>query len=165
MYISNTIITKVAGWSAVALVVGAAYMLASNYFTQKRLDDGITQSHSITDTSYSKDFVGVCSGIDMTNPEVHLIAVSECMGRVRGFVDGHDLTVAMIQMASGNKRSNALWCMPTNVTSDQLLSDVMDWADRNPSAYVEVRSKMDDNNSATAVMIRALRETYPCANS
>lgn len=166
MYLSDTtnIIVRIGGWIVVALVVGSVYVLANSYFEQKRAADGFSQTTEVSvDSARSKDFIGVCSGMDMSNDEVVLIALSECMGRVRGFVDGHHMTVAVNRMA-GAKSVN-LWCMPAKVSSDQLLTTIMDWADANPDDYVDVRAQMDDNNSATAIMIRALRSAYPCVNS
>ena len=152
-------------WAVIACIIVAAYGLSSQYYEEKRRADGVDMVGQVTaiDSTRSKDFIGVCSGMDMSNAEVHVVALSECMGRVRGFVDGHHLTVAMNQMAG--TKSVKLWCMPNKVSSDQLLTNVMDWADANPDDYVDIRSKMDDSNSATAIVIRALRITYPCVNS
>ncbi len=167
MYLSDTTntIVRIGGWIAVALVIGSVYVLTDSYLEQKRVEDGIVplQTKTPVESAHSKDFIGVCSGMDLTSPEVHIVALSECMGRVRGFVDGHNMTVAMNQMAGA--KSIKLWCMPTQVTTDQLLTNVMDWADSNPDDYVDIRASMDDANSATAIVIRALRTTYPCVNS
>ena len=156
---------QLGGWIIVGAVVGFTYTQASNYFAKERVNDGVVSSTSevTSGMTASKDFVGVCSGMDISDAEVHLIAVSECMGRVRGFVDGHHLTVAMNRMA-GAKSVN-LWCMPDKLTSGQLLTEVMDWADTHPDEYVKIRTNVDDNNSATAVMIEALHTAYPCVNS
>lgn len=153
------------GWALTACVIVVVYGFSDRYYEAKRVADGIVDVGQPinTDSTMSKDFIGACSGMDVSNPDVHLVALSECMGRVRGFVDGHMMTVAMNQLA-GAKSIN-LWCMPTKVSSDQLLTNIMDWVDANPEDYTDVRSKMDDNNGATAVMIRALRTTYPCVNS
>lgn len=166
MYISNTSVTSghIVFWAVGLLVIGAVYVLTDSYFERNRLEGGIVQPTELSvDSPTSKDFIGACSGMDMSNVEVHVVALSECMGRVRGFVDGHHLTVAMNQLV-GVKSVN-LWCMPLKTSSDQLLTNMMDWVDANPSEYAVIRSKVGDDNSATAVMIQALRTTYPCVNS
>ena len=164
MNVSNRVVMHGLGWTLIVCVIMVVYGFSDRYFETVRAEDGIVVGQSLnSDSSMSKDFIGTCSGMDVSNPDVHLVALSECMGRVRGFVDGHTMTVAMNRLAGA--KSITLWCMPTKVSSDQLLTNIMDWVDANPEDYNDVRSKMDDNNSATAVMIRALRTTYPCVNS
>lgn len=165
MQVSNKVVMHGLGGALIVCVIVVTYGFSSRYYESKRVADGIVEVSQPQSggSPRSKDFIGACSGMDVSNPEVHLVALSECMGRVRGFVDGHMMTVAMNQMAG--VRSVNLWCMASSKTSDQLLTNIMDWADANPEDYTNIRSKMDDENGATAVMIRALHATYPCVNS
>lgn len=167
MYMSNNVIKYGLGYVAIACVTIGMFNLSSGYYEDRRMTDGIANvsQHEIKESSPAQDFIGVCSGMDLTHPDVHVVALSECMGRVRGFVDGHNLTIAIVQITDNSKRANTMWCMPTQVSTGQLLTDIMDWVDQNPNEYVKIRSNVDDDNSATAVMIQALRTTYPCANT
>lgn len=164
MYISSKSVVIGLGWIFVVVAIVLTYGLSSQYYEDKRKAEEVgTTPVTLTDSSRSADFIGVCSGMDISNPEVQLMAMSECMGRVRGFVDGHHTTIAMNSIAG--TKSISLWCMPNKVSTGQLLTEVMDWADTHPKEYVRIRSSMDDDNGAMAIMIKALRVTYPCANS
>lgn len=162
MQVSNKAVMYTISSVVVACVMIVVYGFGGRLTEERQVNGGDMQRVK-TDSPQSKDFIGACSGMDVSNPEVHLLALSECMGRVRGFVDGHAVTVAMNNHVG--VQSVNMWCMPAKTSTDKLLTDIMDWADANPQAYTNIRAKMNNSNGATAIIIKALRTTYPCANS
>lgn len=111
-------------------------------------------------------FIGECAQMNMTDPKVRMYAVSECVGRIRGFVDGHNITVAVAARAAGNQGAKAvrLFCVGPNVETEKLVAAVMDWAGDHVSEYTRVMAA-DPQDGATIIMIKALHDTYPCANT
>lgn len=116
--------------------------------------------------SASEYFIGECAQMDMTNPSVRLYAVSECVGRVRGFVDAHNVMVAMVARAASRQGSNAirLFCVDPNIEADKLVASIMDWADAHVNEYTNIMLS-DPRDGATVVIITALHAAYPCANT
>lgn len=125
--------------------------------------------HNVTaanQVDVSAHFIGECAQMDMTDPKVRMYAVSECVGRVRGFVDAHNVMVAIVARAGGVQAAKAvrLFCVNPDVTTDQLVSAIMDWANAHVDDYAHIMTA-DPQDGATVVMIRALHATYPCANT
>lgn len=119
---------------------------------------------AVTIKDASVQFIGDCAGMDMSVPGVYLVGVSECMGRVRGLVDGHNMTVAMSKMISAKNAELQLWCIGADVTAEEMLDEVMDWVDADPKRYQDIMETTDGNNGSMIATVKALREAYPCPN-
>ena len=93
--------------------------------------------------------VELCSGKDKSS-------VDDCTGYIVGISDA----VAFYQdlrPRDGSKGAAlpaaAYICIPTSVTSAQLREGVVAWSKKNPN---------DMGRQASGVVLRALRDTYPC---
>lgn len=112
----------------------------------------------------SVQFLSLCSGLeDMTNETVQLVAVASCLARVRGFVDGHQVTVRM--QKPGVSAIPALWCVDADVTDKELLDSVLQWVDSNPSDYAKIIAAMPGTTAALAVTTKAVHDAYPCTGA
>jgi hypothetical protein len=156
----------------VVLVITVAYLGSSKYSEHQRVADGVSVSEvslpaptSKTELDPSAHFVSVCSGMDITVKGVWLSAVSECIGRVRGFVDGHNLMSEVVTRVSGRNQAIQIFCVDSTVGSDQLITTVMDWADAHRDEYIDTIKQSDPRNAATIVMIKAFKSAYACANT
>lgn len=153
------IIGSVFAVAAVCAIVVLVYIAVSAFFEQRRAADGIMPAAQ----SASVHFIGLCSGYDMSNEDLQLIGTAECLGRVRGFVDGSAVANQIAHSASGN--SFSLWCVNPSNGADKVLSAIMDWVDANPNEYAQVVQTAAPNNAATIVIMKALRSSYPCINT
>lgn len=156
-------------------IVAAALMtvydtMADRYFGANGDGDSrkvllINADAHVTVKDASVQFIGDCAGMDMTVPGVYLVGVSECMGRVRGLVDGHNMTVATGKMMSAKNAELQLWCIGADVTAEEMLDEVMDWVDADPKRYQDILKTTDGNNGSMIATVKALRAAYPCINS
>ena len=163
---------------AAFLAIFVAYDTATEYFEQKRVME-YKQHHadavkSITvkspngnhELEPSSHFIGECSDMDLSDSTVYLVAVSECVGRVRGFIEGHNLMISMLRMAGNNNARNAqLFCVGPNVEASDVVTSIMDWSDANYAEYANTVDAADPSSLATIIMIKALKANYACANT
>lgn len=108
-------------------------------------------------------FVELCTGLTLTS-QTAPVAVSYCLGNVRGFADSHTLTV---RLASAMNQQVAdglvLWCIDRSISDKQLLDSVVAWFASNAERVRELTSEYKDTPSArTAVLIAALHGSFPC---
>lgn len=116
-------------------------------------------------TAPSVHFIGMCSGMAMDDPDVQLVAVAGCMGRVRGFVDGHDMTISMGQIAGRGNDIPHMWCVTAATTTNQLMTDIMDWVEAHPKEYRGIIDTVGDADAAMVITVKALHAAYPCVNT
>lgn len=103
------------------------------------------------------EFLQKCSGSSN-----ELVASTSCMSRLRGVVDGHSLTAAIVGIPQGEQ----LWCIMPNVTNAELLGSVLKWVDTYPQEYAQIMSKTRNATTATlAVTYIAFASSYPCATT
>ena len=76
----------------IGVTIAFVYALASEYFGGQRAADLPANPHVV-------HFVGTCAGYDMSNPELQPYAVAECLGRLRGFIDGNAFTADIATQA------------------------------------------------------------------
>lgn len=117
-------------------------------------------STSPQETTGAVHFIQICSGItisqdDNTGLQDGIIAVANCLGRIRGYADGSMVTSEVTQTAK-------LWCVPAAQTDQQVMATVLEWIDKNPERYEKFVNAFDDRTAAAATIIQALRETYTC---
>lgn len=112
----------------------------------------------------SVQFLSLCSGLeDMTNETVQLVAVASCLARVRGFVDGHQVTIRM--QKPGVNAIPALWCVDSDITDKELLDSVLTWVDTNSGDYKKIIEAMPGTTAALAVTTKAVHDAYPCTGA
>lgn len=162
------IMSTVLGFVIVTLCI-VTYVSYDRYLTLKR-EVELNASTVTTQSSGQLDpnapvvhFVGQCSGLDMSIESAHLNAVSHCLGRIQGFVDGHSMSVAMVQL-SANKGIK-MWCMAPTVTTEQLFTAVLGWIDNHPDEYIDINSNLDGNTASMVTVVKALQAEFPCVNS
>lgn len=163
---------------ATILAIVAVYNTANNYFEKQRALEykqyhltavksiGVKAPNNNHELDPSAHFIGECSGMDLSDSTVYLVAVSECVGRVRGFIEGHNLMVSMLRMADNNNAKNAqLFCVDSNVEAAVVVTSIMDWSDANYTEYANTVEAADPASLATIIMIKALKANYACANT
>jgi len=106
--------------------------------------------------SESDQFIALCSGLDVSDEAVKLLGLSNCLGRLRGFVDGHQLTVQLM------KSKDRMWCVDADVKDKEVFDAVIDWAVENPKQVSEITRDFEGINAATAIAIRAIHHKFPC---
>lgn len=153
------IIESVAAMVALTVLIVLAYTAATSFFEQRRVADG----DEPTERSASVQFVEMCAGHSMDTEELQLLAVSGCIGRVRGFVDGSAFVNHVVQTVGG--RSVSVWCVSPNLTTDKILDAIMDWVDAHPEEYYNTVREYGPESAANVVMIKAIRSSFPCTNS
>lgn len=108
--------------------------------------------------SLAVHFVELCSSIKITTDDVGLVAVSNCLGRVRGYADG------VTMMAELNK-VNHIWCINQHHTDRMLMEKVINWVESNTEQYKRFVDQLDIQTAASAVIIKGLQSGYPCKNT
>lgn len=163
---------------ATILAIVAVYNTSTNYFEKKRALEHKQQHGAAVknievkapngthELEPSAHFIGECSDMDLSDPTVYLVAVSECVGRVRGFIEGHNLMISMMGMASNsNTKKLQLFCVGPNVEAADVVTSIMDWSDSNYVEYANTVETADPSSLATIIMIKALKANYTCANT
>lgn len=157
-------------FAVAAIVVASGYKVSEAYVAAEREADLrevqlAAEPTRATIKDASVQFISDCAGMDLSVPGVYLVGVSECLGRVRGLVDGHNMTVAMGKMMSAKNAELQLWCIGADVAAEEMLDEVMDWVDADPKRYRDILETTDGNNGSMIATVKALREAYPCINS
>jgi hypothetical protein len=107
-----------------------------------------------------QQFLGLCTGLTARDSDTLLLERLSCMARIRGYADGHTMTVQFA--ASRGKYVPKLWCIPPTTTDQQVLSNVLGWVDRNPKQFTELTTKYPNITGAMAVITVALHRQYEC---
>jgi hypothetical protein len=144
------------------VLLSVALVLFTQVGNSLRRPPAAIHAHTSGLTSPQISFLQVCTGLLINNSNGS-IAVANCLGRLRGLVDGHALTV---QLASADPDASSgieLWCVAPSVSDKQLLDSVITWSTANNVRVKELVSEYTDPAAArTAVMIAALHASYPC---
>ena len=104
-------------------------------------------------------FLTACSGITITDATSQSIAYGVCMGYVRGFADGHQVTVDTIQRANQTSTDIPvirLWCIPPSTTNSEVMKVVVQWIATYPSTHDDIMRQFNGINAATAVVVKSL---------
>jgi hypothetical protein len=101
----------------------------------------------------SKHFLEQCSDIGIVDATSYSFAYGHCLSYTRGVVVGYSLT----------KVSAKLWCVPPGTTSEALTRTILAWVELNTDRFNALMSKFPGTNAATAVIIAALSEGFPCS--
>lgn len=160
------VVGYVLGSIVIGVVILSTYVIADRYFTLKREHDFAANNVSIPAASQpnSIKFLGQCSNIEMSNDrDMMLIAMSGCLGRVRGFVEGYNLTKDAVESSFNTKIQ--LWCIPPDADSHKMLVGILDWVDNNPQQYDKITNGAAPENQAMIMVVAALHAMYPCINS
>lgn len=122
-----------------------------------------SQAPSLTKNlnTVSARFIENCSGVKLNGNDDHdLIAASNCLGRIRGFADGHALTTQLIRM--GGIDVPQAWCIDVRKTDREVLESVLAWANTHSSEFDRMINKYDRSDAAYTIAFKALNDTYPC---
>lgn len=116
--------------------------------------------------SMPKEFITMCTNADVETSSTLVIAYVNCMGRVRGYVDGHQMTIDL-QYTVHEQYSkllvlDPLWCIPTTVTDRELLFSVVDWTNSNHKDFKALAKRYPGGAGVSAVITKALSTKYPC---
>jgi hypothetical protein len=93
------------------------------------------------------------------------VAVANCLGRISGFVAGHQMTATLAAASGADENGLKLWCFPRpQITDRETYNAVAVWAKANPDRLKEFIDREGSTNTATLMMaIAALHATYPCS--
>lgn len=111
----------------------------------------------------SSQFLQICSGLNNYTETNRLMARANCLGRVRGYADSHEQTIKMLQQTYAISQSSQLWCIPRDITDNELLTTIVNWADSNVSAFEVITDTYSGSAGAMGVLAAALKATYPCS--
>lgn len=109
------------------------------------------------DSTASK-YIHMCSGMDNLDRDatVYMMAYANCLGRVRGIADSHQLTVAM-----NPTRIKPMWCIDQGYTDQQVLEVVLDNVKLQPD-LLNAASSLGNLNAAVAIAVASLTQAFPC---
>lgn len=112
-------------------------------------------------------FITACGGFQVSTKMDMLIATTSCMGRARGFIDGHQMTIHLQHQFARDMKSvpmTGMWCVPPSTTDGQVMSAVVSWIRANPTQFHEVYDKYADRPLAAALSIISvsIHQTFPC---
>lgn len=113
-------------------------------------------------------FLEMCSGLSL-DPKSHssdsetigLIAVANCLGRIRGYVDGHQLTITM-QVRAGKSTMTPLWCVNPSVTDKELMDSIFSWSEAHSDEFDQITTQYNGSTASVGIMLRAISTQYPC---
>lgn len=108
------------------------------------------------------NFLASCSGVTATTPNSKLVSYANCMGRTRGYSDGHAVTVMLHNQIYKADKIKQLWCIPQDHTDGEVIQTVLSWVDRHPIDYANLTTQYSGLSGAYAVTTKALVEYYPC---
>lgn len=109
-------------------------------------------------------FVAVCSTTKKISKEgatEREVNIANCLGRMRGFVEGH---MATTELADAMKKNGILgnlqlWCVPDTFEERDLVVAVLSWIQKNQKDF-EVATK--EPAGALKIVMQAMNKTYPC---
>lgn len=135
-------------------------------FTSAPASTPVASSPSLGLTPAQQRLLSLCTGLELTEEpvtnELAAIAVSNCIGRIRGLADGHTMTAHLVAAKLQNAPDVRLWCIEEQVSDKQLLDTVVSWVEQNPARVKEIIGKFTDTNAATSMIVTALNHSYPC---
>lgn len=156
---------KILAIVAAILIAILAGINVDRYLIHSTSNEKVSLSTDIT------EFFKLCTGVEIIDKETGYLAISNCMGRVRGLVDGHQMTVVMQQRYATEDRKQPapqLWCVDEKVNDKQVLDTVLNWVNNNPAEFEQIVSTLGTDKSATtamAITVKALHQSFPCSNA
>lgn len=133
--------------------------MTKHYFLLLLLLVVIPSAHASDNTT---SFLSSCSGVTITSPNTKLVAYANCMGRVRGYADGHMISVMLHNAVSHNNDIDVLWCIPQSQTDGQVIQSVLSWIDLNKADFTGITHQYKGVTGAYTVITKALVDKYPC---
>lgn len=144
--------------AGVALIVA----IGVHFYVQASQDTLTPPTVSATDTTSSQvGALAVCTGLPINDSTI-AVAYANCLGKVRGFVDSHNIIIELARASSGTNGDLEMWCVPPGVTDRQLLDSVFAWVNANPTRFDELVEMYTRSNATAAVLITSLHAAYPC---
>ena len=119
-------------------------------------------------TPIAARFLSMCSNVDGVSPLESLVAFANCMGRVGGYANGHQMTVDLQNLTSRKQSTQPtvqapLWCIPSPGVSDRdLFNSVLSWSEQHPIEFQRLSNRYVGVTGAYAVITRALHAKYKC---
>lgn len=122
---------------------------------------------------YNPLVIQVCSGIPVADQQYpSAIAIAHCGARLKGIVEGHQLTLKLVNQLVSNATSTTdaaeftkmsqFWCIDQSVSTQQLLMTFNQVVTNNKVLLDKVSSIQDPDNAALALIVGALHVAYPC---
>lgn len=139
---------------ALPIWIGIAYLTqptkSSSASTQKPI--------AIAPAGPSSEFLLMCSGKEPTAEQTNS-AVEICAARVRGFADGHSMTM---RIHEAKISANPLWCVDQNLSDGSVLATVLRWTDENPDRFWTIAKDANVPTATLMVVVAALHNKFPC---
>jgi hypothetical protein len=101
-------------------------------------------------------FLELCTGVSIVSRGSQDIAYANCLGRVRGFIDGHAMTVV------ANPDIEPLWCVNQMQPDIEVYNEIVDWVVKNPVKYKSIAAAAPPATASMMVAIAAAHERFPC---
>jgi hypothetical protein len=123
---------------------------------------------NVPKTPTAAQFLSVCSNVAGVSPLDSLVAYANCIGRVGGYANGHQMTVDLQNLTSRKQSTHPiiqkpLWCIPSPGVSDRdLFNSVITWAEQHPQEVQRLTNRYVGVTGAYAVITRALHAQYKC---
>lgn len=120
----------------------------------------VAPTHQVSGTITSEttnQFIELCSGLDASDEAIRLIGTANCLGRIRGFIDGYQTAVVLHEVPA-----MPMWCVDSDVTDKEVLDTILVWIEESPAEYKEITDKVDGLNAAIAITIRAIHKNFSC---
>lgn len=159
---------QLAWWGVLGAVVGVASLLNQTSASLMETHHNLPDSPPST-LPNSLRFIELCTGVRLETEtaksrpsDVNMIAISNCLGRTRGYVDGHQMTMEL-NKAIGIQGGRRMWCVTQDVEDKDVLEAVMAWSDANPKEFAELTKQYNGLTASTAITMRAVSQKYPCA--
>lgn len=100
-------------------------------------------------------YIEGCARLSITDTSTYNLAVANCLGRVRGFVDGHILTMEML-----DNDLRPLWCVSPIISDGDVLESVLEVADEVAAATKQEISTT--HSSIVGLTVFAVSSRYSC---
>ncbi|TFH03746.1 MAG: hypothetical protein E4H14_16165 [Candidatus Thorarchaeota archaeon] len=150
------------------LIFVAGYIIGSGKVHAEQIPEIVQLQHSAN----TKRFLGQCTGMPITSPQVETMAYLSCMARVRGMSDGHALTAQIFAIKRGQLYNHGVvipdmqlqvWCITNDKKDGEVFQAVLNWIDANNDLVNQLNKRYTNPNQVgIAIIITSLRETYPC---
>lgn len=141
-------------------VIALAFWAGTEYVSQptKSHAASVQKPIAIAPAGPSSEFLLMCSGKEPTAEQTKS-AVEICAARVRGFADGHAMTMRIHEAKLNVK---PLWCIDQNTTDSTVLATVLRWTDENPDKFWTIAKDANVPTATLMVVVAALHHKFPC---
>ena len=118
-------------------------------------------SVGVTPVSLESELLTMCTGLTALDPDVKPLAIASCLGRIRGFSDGHQMTTRMLSETEANRI--ALWCVSPQTTDIEVFQSVVKWSEANPERFYVLSKSAAAPTATMLIVVAALHAQYPCS--